>query len=83
MSAKDLIDQQLRQTDWNVVHRHSIDLVSHQGVAVREVITHDSLKDAANLPALEIIARGIIENLESVLTEFAAIVEALEAGKNE
>lgn len=39
----------------------------------------DSLEDAANLPAPEIIAREIIENLESALAEFSAIVEALEA----
>lgn len=38
----------------------------------------DSLEDAANLPAPEIIAREIMENLESALTEFSAIVEALE-----
>ena len=41
----------------------------------------DSLEDASNLPAPEIIAREIMENLESALTEFSAIVEALEAGK--
>jgi type I restriction enzyme M protein len=38
----------------------------------------DSLEDAANLPAPEVIAREIMENLESALTEFSAIVEALE-----
>jgi type I restriction enzyme M protein len=43
----------------------------------------DSLEDAANLPAPEVIAREIMENLESALTEFSAIVEALEAGKSE
>ena len=41
----------------------------------------DSLEDAANLPAPEVIARESMENLESALTEFSAIVEALEAGK--
>jgi type I restriction enzyme M protein len=41
----------------------------------------DSLEDAANLPTPEVIAREIMENLESALTEFSAIVEALEAGK--
>ena len=39
------------------------------------------LEDAANLPAPEVIAREIMENLESALTEFSAIVEVLEAGK--
>ena len=43
----------------------------------------DSLEDAANLPAPEVIAREIMDNLESALTEFSAIVEALEAGKQE
>ena len=43
----------------------------------------DSLEDAANLPAPEVIAREIMENLESALTEFSSIVEALEAGKQE
>jgi type I restriction enzyme M protein len=41
----------------------------------------DLLEDAVNLPAPEVIAREIMENLESALTEFSAIVEALEAGK--
>ena len=41
----------------------------------------DSLEDAANLPAPEVIAREIMENLESALTEFSVIVDALEAGK--
>jgi type I restriction enzyme M protein len=43
----------------------------------------DSLEDAASLPAPEVIAREIMENLESALTEFSAIVDALEAGKSE
>jgi len=43
----------------------------------------DSLEDAANLPAPEVIAREIMENLESALTELSAIVEALEATKLE
>ena len=36
--ARDLIDQQLTQAGWSVVDRDAINLVSHQGVAVREVI---------------------------------------------
>ena len=42
----------------------------------------DSLEDAANLPAPEVIAREIMENLESALSEFSAIAEALELGKS-
>ena len=39
------------------------------------------IADAANLPAPEVIAREIMDNLESALVEFSAIVEALEEGK--
>lgn len=38
----------------------------------------DSLEDAANLPALEIIVSEIMDKLESALSEFTAIVESLE-----
>jgi type I restriction enzyme M protein len=38
----------------------------------------DSLEDAANLPAPEVIAREIMENLESALSEIGAIVDNLE-----
>jgi type I restriction enzyme M protein len=37
----------------------------------------DSLEDADNLPAPEVIAREIVEDLEAALSEFAAIAEAL------
>lgn len=43
----------------------------------------DSLEDAASLPEPVVIARAIMDNLESALNEFSAIVEALEAGKQE
>ncbi len=39
----------------------------------------DSLTDSDNLPAPEIIAREIVEDLQAALTEFAAIAEALES----
>jgi type I restriction enzyme M protein len=41
----------------------------------------DSLEDVANLPAPEVIAREIMENLASALSEFSAIVEVLEGEK--
>jgi type I restriction enzyme M protein len=41
----------------------------------------DSIVDAADLPAPEVIAREIMENLEAALSEIAAVVEALEGGK--
>jgi type I restriction enzyme M protein len=37
-----------------------------------------SLEDADNLPAPEILAREIVDDLEAALTEFAAVAEALE-----
>lgn len=41
----------------------------------------DSLEDAANLPAPEVLAREIMENLESALSEISAIVDALAVEK--
>jgi type I restriction enzyme M protein len=41
----------------------------------------DTLEDLFSLDAPDVIARDILENLESVLNEFSAIVEALEEGK--
>jgi type I restriction enzyme M protein len=38
----------------------------------------DSLEDAANLPSPDIIAREILDDLESAMAEISAIVEALE-----
>ena len=41
----------------------------------------DSLEDTENLPAPEVIAQEIIEDLEAALTEFAAVVQALAKGE--
>jgi type I restriction enzyme M protein len=38
----------------------------------------DSIVDAADLPAPEVIAREIMENLQAALAEIEAVVEALE-----
>jgi type I restriction enzyme M protein len=38
----------------------------------------DSLQDAADLPAPDVLAREIIEELEVALAEFIAIAESLE-----
>ncbi|MDP2286984.1 MAG: class I SAM-dependent DNA methyltransferase [Actinomycetota bacterium] len=43
----------------------------------------DSLEDAENLPAPEIIAQEIVEELQAALNEFAAIAEALSGTTNE
>ena len=42
----------------------------------------DSLEDVDNLPAPEIIAREIVEDLTAALVEFEAVALALEAGGN-
>lgn len=39
----------------------------------------DSLEDADNLPAPEVIARDIVEDLTAALAEFEAVAAALEA----
>lgn len=39
----------------------------------------ESLEDLANLPAPEIIAREIVEDLTAALAEFEAVAAALEA----
>jgi type I restriction enzyme M protein len=39
----------------------------------------ESLEDMENLPALEVIAREIVEDLTAALTEFEAVASALEA----
>jgi len=40
-------------------------------------LRHSSLEDSDNLPAPEVIAREIVEDLEAALAEFAAVAEAL------
>jgi hypothetical protein len=42
----------------------------------------ESLEDVHNLPAPEIIAREIVEDLTAALTEFEAVAAALEAAAN-
>jgi type I restriction enzyme M protein len=39
----------------------------------------ESLEDLANLPAPEVIAREIVEDLTAALAEFEAVAAALEA----
>ena len=39
----------------------------------------ESLEDADNLPAPEVIAREIVEDLTAALVEFEAVAAALEA----
>ena len=43
----------------------------------------ESLEDADNLPAPEIIAREIVEDLTAALAEFEAVAAAWEAGSND
>jgi len=40
----------------------------------------DSLEDSANLPPPEVLAKDIVENLESALEQFSAIYQDLEKG---
>ncbi|HEY0951726.1 hypothetical protein [Nocardioides sp.] len=43
----------------------------------------ESLEDADNLPAPEVIAREIVEDLTAALAEFEAVAAALEASAND
>jgi type I restriction enzyme M protein len=43
----------------------------------------DSLEDLDNLPAPEVIAREIVEDLTAALAEFEAVAAALEAGASD
>ena len=70
--ARVLIDDQLTQAGWYVCDRGQRDLINHRGNAVREVIM-----DAADLPAPDVLAVEIMEELEAALGEFAAIVDGL------
>jgi type I restriction enzyme M protein len=63
---------------------------TYEGLMVRDKanldliwLKDDSLQDAADLPAPEILAREIMEDLEAALNEFSAIVEALEERSSE
>jgi type I restriction enzyme M protein len=41
----------------------------------------ESLEDSENLPAPEVIAVEIVENLEAALDQFRGIVESLESNR--
>jgi type I restriction enzyme M protein len=43
----------------------------------------ESLEDVDNLPAPEVIAREIVEDLEAALTEFSAIAASLQPATQE
>ena len=43
----------------------------------------DSLEDTENLPAPEVLAAEIAENLESALDQFNSIIDELRQDKNE
>jgi type I restriction enzyme M protein len=43
----------------------------------------DSIVDAADLPAPEVIAEEILESLQSAVVEIQAVLDALNAGKSE
>jgi type I restriction enzyme M protein len=45
-------------------------------------LRENSLEDTENLPAPEVIAQEIIEDLEAALTEFAAVAQSLAAEEN-
>lgn len=66
--ARVLIDAQLRAAGRRVCHASDVTWLKD-----------DSLEDLDNLPAPEIIAREIVEDVTAALVEFEAMVAALEA----
>jgi type I restriction enzyme M protein len=55
------------------------ELVQHDKVSLDLIwLRDDSLEDTDNLPAPEVIAQEIVEDLEAALAEFAAIARSLE-----
>lgn len=80
-----LIDRQLVDAGWLVQDRAELNLFGRLGVAVRDKANLDitwlrdeSLEDLGNLPAPEVIAREIVEDLTAALAEFEAVASALE-----
>lgn len=59
------------------------ELVAHDKANLDSTwLRDDSLEDADNLPAPEIIAREIVEDLTAALVEFEAVAAALECTSN-
>jgi type I restriction enzyme M protein len=63
---------------------------AHEELIARDKVNLDitwlrdaSLEDADNLPAPEVIAREIVEDLTAALAEFESVAAALEAAANE
>ena len=54
---------------------------ARQGKPEHNLVRDPSLDDAASLLPPDVIAREIVEDLEAVLSEFAAIAEALQREK--
>ncbi len=59
--ARDLIDEQLRRAGWHVCDRDQIELVNHEGTAVREVIMESGHGRADYLLYLGTRVVGVIE----------------------
>lgn len=60
-SARELIDAQLIQAGWVIADRQNVDLVSHQGVAVREVILASDAGRADYALYVDRVMVGVIE----------------------
>jgi hypothetical protein len=50
---------------------------SRQGVTRRHWLRDESLEDTENLPAPDVIAREILDDLEAALAEFSAVADSL------
>jgi type I restriction enzyme M protein len=91
LKKEDLLDFTISFNFNDIANREESDrfrAFNYEEILIRENANLDifwlrdeSIDDASNLASPEVIAREIIDNLDSALTEFSAIVEALEAGK--
>jgi type I site-specific restriction endonuclease len=93
--ARKAIDKQLRAAGWAVQHQNALNLSAATGVAVREFTLEKphgrvdyllfvngkptGVIEAKPLPAPEVIAAEIVEDLQAALDQFAAIAASLAA----
>jgi type I restriction enzyme M protein len=84
INAYSAVDRSAR-TESERFHRFSYDELIQRDKASLDItwLRDESLEDMDNLPAPEVIAQEIAEDLEAALAEFAAIAEALEDRGNE
>ena len=72
--AREQIDAMLTASGWALQDYKAFNPSAARGIALREVPLK-SLEESANLPAPEIIAQEITDDLEAALEQFSTIEE--------